>query len=196
MMIFAQEYLNLHFPKIFYELIFIAGLIIFLFALLLGFRQVLIYKNIIPDKYDASEMLKEADVLINYVPIEKAVYHVAKFLNPQINFSHLHITNDLGPACDLLVEKFRNGELMAKGKKTNIVFEGGRKKYKAHSTDENIEFSQEDWTYRTLKPLASTITYQEDAQTESYGSEEDLTQLTALKVDFNKVKKLWPVENT
>jgi len=130
----------------------------------------------------------------NYVDIEQAIDHVMGFLFPDRDKSHQDYQREIPTACKKLVEKFRNGELVALGKRTEYYKH--LQKYKPHSTDSNRIFDKKDWEYRELIPTASMVPHDKGPQTTSSGSDEDHIQLTALKVDLNTVKTLWPVENT
>jgi len=155
-----------------------------------------IYNSLKASKAKVEELWPATKMAQDFVDIEYAVKHVAKFINPGIDFGSIHISNDYGPPCTLITEKLRSGELIARGKRTETTYEGGRQVHRPHSTDSNRVFDKKDWEYRELIPISSMVPHSEHPQTKSFKSGEDQTQLTALKVDFNQVKKLWPLSKS
>ena len=145
------------------------------------YNSLMTSKSKVEELWPKQNQAASPEIKSNFVSIHEAVEHVAKLIKPDIDFGHYHIGNDFGPPCKLITEKLRSGELVARGK------------YAGTTQDPNRIIDKSEWEYRQLKPISCLHWHDDHPQTESKGSEEDHKQLTAVKVDFNKVKKLWPV---
>jgi hypothetical protein len=55
---------------------------------------------------------------------------------------------------------------------------------------------KEDWENKKLIPISASIPREDEPQAKYFGSGENPIQFTALRVNLNQVKKLWPMENT
>ncbi len=140
-------------------------------------------KSKLEEVSSANRVSKKSELKPDLATIDKAIDHVAEFLNPEIDFSNYSMRKDFYPPCKLITEKLRSGELVAKGKRAGTTM------------DCNSIIDKKEWKYRELKPESAMVNSGESAQTFSKGSGEDHIQFAVLKVDLNKAKKLWPLEN-
>lgn len=121
----------------------------------------------IPGPQDKKEIVNLCD----------AVDYVIDILIPDRIPNHTNHDTETKPVMKLFTERFRNGDLRSWGR----------------YVDENAdrEFDRNEWKYRELHPLKANIPYQNKAQTVNVGSHDE-HPLTAIRVDMNEVRRLWP----
>ena len=139
--------------------------------------------------YNPSEATPDIDMA-------DAIDHVVSVLFPDNNPDTTNFITEIGPAAELITGRLRSGELTAWGKHIETVPGQGRLAIKSYFACSGKLLKKEDWENKKLIPISASIPRDDEPQTKHFGSGEGSVQFTALRVNLNQVKKLWPMENT
>jgi hypothetical protein len=130
------------------------------------------------------------------IDMADAIDHVVSVLFPDNNPDTTNFVTEIGPAAELIAGKLRSGELTAWGKHIETAPDQGRLKIKSYFACSGKLLKKEEWENKKLIPISASIPRDDEPQTKHFGSGEGPVQFTALRVNLNQVKKLWPMENT
>lgn len=158
-----------------------------------------IWKSKRKSNKDISPIMSEP-IIAPDIDMADAQKHVVSILFPGSDPNDVRYNTEYRVAAKSIVEKLRNGDLIAWGKRIEKVPDGfgfNGTVYKTHTTDKDKLFNKAEWEYRELDPLSASIPWEDKPQTKSFGSNEDHVQFTALRVNLKQVLELWtPTDKT